>query len=470
MRDVTRLMTRIQFVAGWRALAALTLAAAAASWWLAPELDEWLPTVLSQPLFWLIPAACVLASREARAGLRRLRGDILLLGLLVGLLQVVIRMLAGVLFGFGYSPYPHDSASILYYFPFVFGILAAHELVRWRVTTALAGRHGDGVALLAGWGLLAAVAFAPASYLRLADGATAFEWAGRAWLPLAAAGLFATYLALRSGPLAALAYLGSMSAFEWYFPILPNIPWPVEALIGVGVPVFGVGLLEQHDIRSTDEPDEGIAWGSIAGAFMLVVLVWFNAGVFGVRPAVVHGHSMEPTMHTGDLMLSEQVPVDELEVGDVIRFKVGPRVVLHRIIEITFDEQGRQVFITQGDNNSAPDRPVYPEDIEGRMVAHIPKAGWPVVVFKRAITGLASGEISASTAALALVAIPALLGLTGPPSLRRGKRAASDEDDHAGGAPAGPQGAESLAPRQTRARVPLFFAAFSLLGAKGRER
>lgn len=477
MRDVMRLMTRIQFNAGWHAPATLALAAAAACWWLAPELDAWVPTILSQPLLWLLPAACVLASRDARASLGRLRGDILLLGLMVGLLQIALRMLAGVFFGFGYSPYPHDLASILYYFPFVFGILAAHELVRWRVATALTARYGEGVALLAGWGLLAAVAFTPGAYLRLASGATAFEWAGRAWFPMTAAGLFATYLALRSGPLAAFAYLGIMAAFEWYFPILPSIPWPVEALVGVGVPVLGVGLLEQSDIRSAsaDAPDDSIAWGPIAGAFAMVVLVWFNAGVFGVRPAIVHGHSMEPTMYTGDLVLSEQVEPDDLEVGDIIRFRAGSLVVLHRIIEITFDDEGRQIFITQGDNNSAADSPVYPEDVDGRLVAHVPKVGWPVVVLKRAIAGLAGGQLSLSTAWLALLAVPALIGLTGLPTLRRDEPAVSHRDGHCGVPPQTPADPPDSRPEmpellRSRARIPLFFAGFSLLRPKGKER
>ncbi|MEZ4573001.1 MAG: signal peptidase I, partial [Thermomicrobiales bacterium] len=335
------------------ALAALTLTAFLITLWIPSLVSEWVPVTISKPLIWSIPAIYILAHHGAVERLRSVRIDVVSLGLLVGLLQLAIGLLAGIFFGFGHSPYPHTVSSIVYYFPFVFGILAARELIRWKLATSLSSRFGEPAALLATWGLLVLTTFPLSAYTRLTVGARAFEWLGRFWLPGAAAALFATYLALRAGPLASFAYLGVMSAFEWYFPILPNLPWPVAALIGVAVPVFGVALIEQGDLQGAEEPEGDIAWGSIAGAFAIVALIWFNTGVFGVRPAIVHGHSMEPTMHTGDMMLSEQVPVDELDVGDVIRFKVGTRVVLHRIIEITYDAEGQMIFITQGDNNSA---------------------------------------------------------------------------------------------------------------------
>ncbi len=94
---------------------------------------------------------------------------------------------------------------------------------------------------------------------------------------------------------------------------------------------------------------------------------------------------MLPTMETGDIAITRDVAVDDLEIGDVIRFKQGSRVVLHRIIEIS-EEHGERVFITLGDNNSAPDSPVRAEAIEGELILHVPKAGLPGIYFKQALS------------------------------------------------------------------------------------
>jgi len=106
-----------------------------------------------------------------------------------------------------------------------------------------------------------------------------------------------------------------------------------------------------------------------------------------VKPAVVTGVSMEPAMHTGDLVITRPVDPDELEVGDVVRFVVGRTPVMHRITEIEETANGR-VFVTQGDNNNTPDDPLLEGQIEGEVIVTVPNVGWVPIKLGQAFHSL----------------------------------------------------------------------------------
>jgi signal peptidase I len=86
---------------------------------------------------------------------------------------------------------------------------------------------------------------------------------------------------------------------------------------------------------------------------------------------VVSGPSMEPTYHSGDvLIVRKKTPV----VGDVIVFTVPDRKaqVVHRVIERRSDG----TMIVQGDNRSTPDLPLPRDsDVVGVAIQIIPQ-GW----------------------------------------------------------------------------------------------
>ncbi len=93
--------------------------------------------------------------------------------------------------------------------------------------------------------------------------------------------------------------------------------------------------------------------------------------VFGITPVVVLSGSMEPTYSVGDLLYYKKVD-RELEIGDVITYRLDDALVTHRIVDI----QGSE-YITQGDANEARDlNPVLQDSIVGIPVFSIPMIGY----------------------------------------------------------------------------------------------
>ncbi len=94
------------------------------------------------------------------------------------------------------------------------------------------------------------------------------------------------------------------------------------------------------------------------------------------RLVIVSGHSMDPTFHTGDLVLAW--PADDYRVGDVAPYRVPEGepgeggLVIHRIAG--GDADGG--FVMQGDNNPTPDIWMpRADDIIGRKVLMVPRVG-----------------------------------------------------------------------------------------------
>ena len=117
---------------------------------------------------------------------------------------------------------------------------------------------------------------------------------------------------------------------------------------------------------------------------MSVSLLWFNTGIFGVRPTLVSGVSMEPKLLAGDVVITREVLTESIEVGDVVRFKQGGVYILHRVIEVQ-ESEGELTFITQGDANNVVDAPVPASQIEGKVILTIPKIGWVSIAVREVI-------------------------------------------------------------------------------------
>lgn len=113
---------------------------------------------------------------------------------------------------------------------------------------------------------------------------------------------------------------------------------------------------------------------------LVVWLLFFLPGFLG-GPAgyvVVSGESMEPALHSGDLVVTRSA--DEYEVGDVVAFRVPEGIVIHRIIGGNGDEG----YELQGDNRNSPDEwsPTN-EEVIGKQWLHLPGAGKMVALLAK---------------------------------------------------------------------------------------
>jgi signal peptidase I len=119
------------------------------------------------------------------------------------------------------------------------------------------------------------------------------------------------------------------------------------------------------------------------GAGVLIAVVAPFA--FGMRSLSVMSGSMEPAIHTGDVIADEWIPPSRARVGDVISFNDPGRggiVLTHRVVRIS-RRSDRVDFVTRGDANTGVERWSAPARGRiGRVAYRIPHAGF-LMVFTR---------------------------------------------------------------------------------------
>jgi signal peptidase I len=300
------------------------------------------------------------------------------LAVLAGLFQVSILLIAGMLYGFGHSPYAREAFSVVKNGFYLGTLLLGLELSRSYLLHAWGLSRRLGVPFVA---LLFAALAVPVGQLSLlGQTGSVLELTGASLLPAGSESLLATFLAALGGPGPALVYRAVLATFEWFSPILPALEWGVKALVGTMGPIMAMLIVRGMYFRSAAHSKEGkeengVSSLRLTAAGFLVALIWLNAGLLGIRPAVVTGVSMEPSLRMGDIAFTREVPPETLQLGEVIRYRSGNTVIMHRIIEIA-PGTGGPIFVTRGGNNDAADRPVPGKRIEGRVVFSRPKLGW----------------------------------------------------------------------------------------------
>lgn len=97
-----------------------------------------------------------------------------------------------------------------------------------------------------------------------------------------------------------------------------------------------------------------------------------KATIFGYKPFFIMSGSMEPTIHTHQLVVAVPITPDKVKVGDIVTYDLHStlnrnikKTIIHRVIAIDNDK-----FIFKGDNNSKADEPVNPENIGYKIIRY----------------------------------------------------------------------------------------------------
>lgn len=319
------------------------------------------------------------------------RESIIWWSVIFAIIFIVVQVCAGLLYGFGKSPYSRSIIGILLNILTVGTMVAARETARSYFVNSFIKKEKLVVFLLIAL-FMTMLEYPLSKFERLNDTEALVKFVAQYLVPDFCQNLFATYLAFLGGSIPAAAYMGILKAFHWLSPILPNLKWIITALIGIMCPVFfltamqNIYLKEIRAVKKSDSDNESpISW--MITCILSIGIVWFSVGVFPIYPSVIATGSMEPLIMPGDVILVEKImkeeDTEELNKGDIIQFRMEDFLVSHRIIEIVEGEKGKS-YRTKGDNNNSADSDlVLPQDIKGKIVQIVPKVGWPTLLIKQ---------------------------------------------------------------------------------------
>ena len=100
--------------------------------------------------------------------------------------------------------------------------------------------------------------------------------------------------------------------------------------------------------------------------------------IFGYSVFRVQTDSMTPTLQVGDVILTKQVPAEEIRLGDIITYdcKEGPlagQTITHRVAQEPEKRNGTWYFRTKGDKAGATlDNEIAYDQVKGKYVRSMP--------------------------------------------------------------------------------------------------
>lgn len=306
-----------------------------------------------------------------------------------GIFYLIIQGIAGIVFGFGKSPYRQDLWNVLYN-SLIFGLpIISRELVRSYYINGYPHKSTiqPSIFLIL---IFTIIEYSIGKYTSLVNVKESVEFLGQYFMPTLAKQMLLTMLSVLGGPIPAIIY-SVITEFSFYIlPVLPNLNWLVSAFIGILTPIFSLFILQflyKKELRqSIPRQDKENPITLIATVIVSIVIIWFSSGVFSIYPSVIATGSMEPMIYPGDVIIIRKINYDNintLKEGDVIQFKRDTILISHRIIEI-ITKDGETFYKTKGDNNSSADSDlVTMENVRGIIKHVIPKIGWPTLILKR---------------------------------------------------------------------------------------
>lgn len=331
-------------------------------------------------LVWLFPAF-------KPVGKLKTRGSLYFWSFNFAFIMIVVQVLAGLLDGLGKSPYDHSAIGMLSNTLIVGSVLVGRELARHYLVNSITREESYrvfiGVAVF-----MTLVAFPIAKFTDFKSYEDIVKFIAQFLAPEFSKNLLATVLVYYGGPLSSILFMGTLDAFHWLSPILPDLKWITAAFVGILTPVFMLNTVEiiykdESRIRKRKDKEEDNPLGWIITILASIGIVWFAVGVFPIYPSVIATGSMIPMIQPGDVILvDKKVDALQLSKGQVIQFRRDNILISHRIVEVT-EKDGVKGYKTQGDNNSGPDTElVKPEDVKGEIIKVVPKVGWPTLLVK----------------------------------------------------------------------------------------
>jgi signal peptidase len=378
----------------WYVIVALIPAVYAFTGFVLPRILEGIPFYLAYSLTWLLLAVTTLKiSNLKNVKLWKPGSSFTTMAATIAVTQIVTLVFAGIILGFGKSPYSFTPLSLVLNITFFMSTLLGIELSRaYIIKTCCQRKPTLALGLIALFYATITISLSRFLFLDLSPLGLA-EFSASVFLPALAESLFATYLTFLSGPTSAITYRGILQGFEWLSPILPNLSWSVNALIGVMIPTVGFLTIHQSTIPryirkhgTLVKVKKSSTLGWIAVAMISVLAIWGSTGMLGFRPSIISSGSMTPTLQVGDVIITVEASPNDIKIGDIIQYSGENEIIAHRVVDIQ-QEGGTQYFITKGDDNNAPDpEPVSPSQVIGKLIFTIPKLGWISIAIKTFFT------------------------------------------------------------------------------------
>lgn len=221
---------------------------------------------------------------------------------------------------------------------------------------------------------------------------TAFKTTTSLILPVILKNALLSYLCYETGIRSPLAYRLVLDLYCYILPIFPDLGDYLNSMILISLPILiyvnSSNIINEyrHGIERKFNFSKFSVWDTFS-VVLIAVLAILISGYFKYFMIGVGSESMTPKINKGDAIIVKKIESkNELEVGQVIAFKIDNKTVIHRLVRIE-KENGKIYYVTKGDANNAEDNfQIEEEDIRGVVKFKIPYIAYPSVLLSELLS------------------------------------------------------------------------------------
>lgn len=339
-------------------------------------------TMVINPLFWILLCVALKIYIKKTYAVAKLKKEIIDYTLIAVLGYIIVYLISGLFVSFGKNPNSATLKGLIINFWITGSVILSREYVRYLIVNNTYEKQKKKV----GIALIIIMTLLEVKTLNLSDlnFYYVFKKIASEFLPVLSKNILFTYMAYCKNYIAAICYDLLIYLVLWLSPILPNMTWFMIAIIDIATPI--ILLLYIRYIKQKKDyfkSKEGVRDTEPKSVIILVIIVilaiWFALGVFPIKPIAIATGSMSPQINIGDVAIIKKCGPNDVEVGDIIEYKMPDFTVVHRIVEIK-QENGRYYFATKGDSNDSRDKNLVTEDqLIGKCLFKIRYLGYPAI-------------------------------------------------------------------------------------------
>ena len=339
---------------------------------------------LINPLFWLIMFVFSLFLFKGEYVNKKYKYDIIQTVIICVILYFVIYFMSGFIAGFADTNYNNSFKGIILNLWSFGSIIIFQEYIR-KVLINRCGRNKWMFVLVTIIFIFNDVHNSLIT-LKIKDFADFFKYMIVTFNPIVAKNIMLSYLAYKSDFIPGMIYRVFMETYSFIIPFAPNYNWFLLGVVELIMPF--IIYFRCHRITAKREDKKEYkknykrTYFYVPTLIVIIILALLVSGVFKYQLIAIGSNSMNPIFYRGDALIFEKIEPKKtnVKVGDVVVFQSDEMVIVHRIIEKRKTKNGKNIYITKGDNNNAPDSDVLEENmILGKTKLVIKFIGYPSV-------------------------------------------------------------------------------------------
>lgn len=312
--------------------------------------------------------------------------------LIIVIIYYTVYFLFGLLIGFRSNPYSLKFSILMQNIIFILGMSLLQEYIRAKLVNNY--KKASAYIIITIIFIIINIDFQTFISV-LSNNELTFRYVCGTVLPAIATSALCTYLAKIGGYQLIYAYIIPTKLNDIITPVQPDLDWFISTIFSF---ILIITLLfynnYEHVIKTTRMTRRELKRENpnkiLPTIILLILLVSFIAGILPYKPVAIMSNSMLPTFARGDVAIIQKIngKYENIKVGDIVEFRTEHGTIIHRVVKIEKDENGKFLFTTKGDMNLTNDAMVVnQENVQGIARFFVKYLGYPSVWFAENIFG-----------------------------------------------------------------------------------